>query len=248
MKLETLINENYEKLNENDLYIWNYILHHKEECKNISIQDLAAKCNVSHTTISRFARKLDLEGYSELKLYLKWETRNEAGFDSREIQNVYQDHIMTMDTIMKQDLYEIYEMLKNAGRVFAYGTGAVQKNASKDLKRVLLPAGYIVHVIEGRSETKTILLNVQENDVFFLYSLSGNNSFINEFALRLKARGVKIITITQNGNNELSRIGDVSLQFYTHPVTKNINRPNLYMTSQFFIMNEFLLLKLLELE
>ena len=39
MRLESLIKENYEKLNENDLYIWNYILHHKKECQTMSIQN-----------------------------------------------------------------------------------------------------------------------------------------------------------------------------------------------------------------
>lgn len=29
MRLETLIEENYDKLNENDLSVWNYILRHK---------------------------------------------------------------------------------------------------------------------------------------------------------------------------------------------------------------------------
>ena len=41
MKLEKLINDNYDKLNENDLHIWNYLLSHKEECKSLSIQGLA---------------------------------------------------------------------------------------------------------------------------------------------------------------------------------------------------------------
>lgn len=28
MKLEELVNRNYQQLNDNDLYIWNYIIHH----------------------------------------------------------------------------------------------------------------------------------------------------------------------------------------------------------------------------
>ena len=41
MRLETLIEENYDKLNENDLSIWNFILRHKKECQTMSIQELA---------------------------------------------------------------------------------------------------------------------------------------------------------------------------------------------------------------
>lgn len=41
MTLDKLVEDNYHQLNENDLYIWQYILHHKRECQRISIKDLA---------------------------------------------------------------------------------------------------------------------------------------------------------------------------------------------------------------
>lgn len=246
MKLEKLINDNYEKLNENDLYIWSYILHHKEECKNISIQELAARCNVSHTTIIRFTKKIGLEGYSELKIYLKWDSEKKETFNSREIEKAYQDYMKTMDVIMEQNLTKLFEMLEHSRKIYAYGSGSVQKHASKELKRVMLFAGYLIHTIEGRDETRILLNHVSKDDVFFLYSLSGNNTFMNEFAERLKARGVGIISITQVGNNDLARLSDVNIQFYCHPVIKRENHADLEMASQFFLINEFLLLKLLD--
>ena len=39
MRLETLIEENYDKLNENDLSIWNFILRNKKECQTMSLID-----------------------------------------------------------------------------------------------------------------------------------------------------------------------------------------------------------------
>lgn len=246
MRLEMLINDNYDKLNENDLYIWNYILSHKKECQNLSIQELAAKCNISHTTISRFCKKLGLSGYGELKLFIKWDLKPEKVFDSKEIMNSYYDYIKTMDIIIKQDLSDIYDFVDQGGRIYAYGTGDVQKSAVKELKRVLLYGGYIVHVLEGREETRFILDHLKENDVFFLYSFSGENHFMNEFARCLKNRGIRIVTITRNGSNELSRMGDVSLQFYCHPIIQTKNHKDIYMAAHFFLINEFILLKLLE--
>lgn len=58
MKLDKLVDEHYHELNEIDLYIWQYILHHKRECQKMSIKDLAYNCNVSHTSILRFTKKL----------------------------------------------------------------------------------------------------------------------------------------------------------------------------------------------
>lgn len=47
MKLEELVNRNYQQLNDNDLYIWNYIIHHRKECERLSIDELALRCSVS---------------------------------------------------------------------------------------------------------------------------------------------------------------------------------------------------------
>ncbi len=39
--MEELIQKKFDILNENDLQIWAYIVRHKEQCKQISIQQLA---------------------------------------------------------------------------------------------------------------------------------------------------------------------------------------------------------------
>lgn len=60
MRLDELVNENYKRLSDNDLLIWQYIQRHKKECCSVSIEELAGKCCISRATISRFAQKLGL--------------------------------------------------------------------------------------------------------------------------------------------------------------------------------------------
>ena len=157
MKIENLIEENYEKLNDNDIYIWNYILHHKKECRTMSIQELASKCNVSHTTILRFTHKLGLEGYSELKIHLKWEEKGENQFDPKEIDNTCKDIIMTMEELKNRDFNEMFRTIDNADKIYIYGSGAVQKDAAKELKRNMIFSNILVYVLEGKEETNIIL-------------------------------------------------------------------------------------------
>ena len=71
MKLEELVNRNYQQLNDNDLYIWNYIIHHRKECERLSIDELALRCSVSRSTILRFSKRLGLKGYAEFKVFLR---------------------------------------------------------------------------------------------------------------------------------------------------------------------------------
>jgi RpiR family transcriptional regulator, glv operon transcriptional regulator len=73
MRLEELVNKFHQHLNQTDEMIWKYIYHHKIECRKMSIHQLAAACNVSSTTIVRFAQKLSLDGFSDLKTMLKIE-------------------------------------------------------------------------------------------------------------------------------------------------------------------------------
>ena len=77
MRLDELINEKYNILNDNDLLTWQYIQGHKKECSSVSIEKLAAKCCISRTTISRFTQKLGFEGFKEFKIRLKMEYEND---------------------------------------------------------------------------------------------------------------------------------------------------------------------------
>ena len=104
MTLDKLVEDNYHQLNENDLYIWQYILHHKWECQRISIKDLARNCNVSHTSILRFTKKLGLEGFSELKVHLKWDLAQKPNFKPRIIDDTYHEFIETMERMKNRDL------------------------------------------------------------------------------------------------------------------------------------------------
>ena len=54
MRLEELLNQYSDRLSENDLYIWDYVEKHKKQCENMTIEELARKCNVSRTTVLRF--------------------------------------------------------------------------------------------------------------------------------------------------------------------------------------------------
>ena len=62
MKLEELVNRNYQQLNDNDLYIWNYIIHHRKECERLSIDELALRCSVSpvsYTHLDVYKRQIE---------------------------------------------------------------------------------------------------------------------------------------------------------------------------------------------
>lgn len=100
MRLEELVNRHYDQLNSTDRMIWKYVYNNKNFCINCSINELAEKCNVSRTTIMRFAQKLSLSGYSELKLILKGEREqrpSELKNQTNELCELYQHIIQEIE-------------------------------------------------------------------------------------------------------------------------------------------------------
>ena len=153
MTLEELIEEHYEQLNENDLYIWQYIYHHKRECHKMSIQELAHACNVSHTSIIRFAKKLGLDGYSELKVYLKWSLNKVSTFDHKVLPTCANEMKETIDYMETADFDQILQYIDEANRIFIYTTGELQHHVAQELKREFAYCKKIMHLIEYHFES-----------------------------------------------------------------------------------------------
>lgn len=56
--------ERVKLLNQLELSIYKYIIAHPVEVEGMTIRQLAKKSHVSPTTILRFLRKMDFDGYS----------------------------------------------------------------------------------------------------------------------------------------------------------------------------------------
>ncbi|MEG1462261.1 MAG: MurR/RpiR family transcriptional regulator, partial [Anaerorhabdus sp.] len=246
MKLEELIEQHYDLLNENDLYIWQYIYHHKLECQKMSIQELAHTCNVSHTSIIRFAKKIGLDGYSELKVHIKWSLERKDNFNNKMIQQISKELKDSVDMMGTKDFDEVLSCIDQASRIFVYTTGDVQYHVAQELKREFIYQRKIMHVIEGSSELDTVLNRVNKDDVFFIISLSGDNETAVTLVKYLKKMHITTIGIASDNGNLLSKYCDKYIGFQiTHFAAGAFDK--LYCcTTQFFIVVNMLFLRYLE--
>lgn len=244
--LEEMIDHHYDELNENDLYIWQYICHHKRECQKMSIQELARTCNVSHTSIIRFAKKLGLDGYSELKICLKWSIDRTSDFDSKILHNVVHELQSTLDMMESRDFDNILRYIDEAKRIFVYSSGQVQYHAAQEFKREFAYRRKIMHVIEGASELDTVLNNSNEKDVFILISLSGDNETIVTLAKILIRKNIKIIGIALDNGNLLSKYSDEYIGFKTSHFNTGYHDIRYCCTGHFFMIVNMLFLRYLE--
>ena len=97
-------------------------IRYKEKRETVSythLDDLAEACHISHTTIIRFARKLGLKGFGELKFILRWQNQQAlAGFQPAEIEQVAQDYQQTLEYIRTVDLNDLFHVLEHARTIY----------------------------------------------------------------------------------------------------------------------------------
>ncbi|MGL5694435.1 MAG: MurR/RpiR family transcriptional regulator [Peptostreptococcaceae bacterium] len=245
MKLQELINTHYSSLNENDLHIWKYISNNKKECEKLAIDQLAFKCNVSRTTILRFAQKLSLKGYSELKLYLKMENK-EPKEDMNTTEMVCNTYYEVIKSIKEKDCSEIFKKFDSAKTIYVYGVGMIQSSIKKELKRIFLSSGKIFYDLSGYKESEISLKIANSDDLFIIISVSGENKFIIDFVSKLKVRNIPILSITKSKQNTLSQMSNYSLYISSVKLTQDLNQVDYDSITSYFILIEILFLKYLE--
>lgn len=216
MRLDELVNENYHKLNENDLLIWRYIQGHKKECCSVSIEELAAKCCISRTTISRFTQKLSFEGFREFKVRLKMEYEAEQVKKDVLLDEICMNYIKCIQTMKDTDVREICEHIYHAKRLYVFGTGESQNTAAKMMRRMFMNAKRFFVTLYGRNELMMALEDMGEEDFVMMISLSGENSLAIEALKKLRSKGVYTVSLTRLSNNTSARLSNKNLYIATN--------------------------------
>lgn len=246
MSLDKLVESHYDQLNEIDLYIWQYILHHKRECQKISIHELAQECNVSHTSILRFTKKIGLDGFSELKVYIKWDLSKKSEFTPQIIDAACSGLIETIEDMKNADFTSIFDKINQAERVFIYGTGTVQNHMAKELKRNFLFSNKVLQIVGDGIEIDAILNNATEQDFFIIISLSGDNEEAVTLARALRGLHIPRMGIAKSSYCLLSKYCDEMITFKYEDFKLGTADLQYGSTAHFFIIADLLFLKYLE--
>lgn len=211
MRFEELVNNYYGDLNDSDKVILNYIYENMYKVYHMGINELAKECAVSRSTVMRFAQKLHLNGFAELKTILKWDMMPQKENTKDIVNSICDGNSNVIEHFRDLDCSNICECLYHANRIFTYGTGNIQKTACNEFKRLFLSLGFIVNTISGESEfSKTIKL-MNSQDVIFIISQRGNSLWLQSMCNQLQSRGIKIISLTFSGNNYLAKHSDYKL-------------------------------------
>ena len=241
MLFSDIVNQHYENLNEVDLQIVAYIHEHPKEMISMSTNDFAKVCHSSKSSVIRFTQKLGFTGFSELRNFLKWQSRsNDVTKETAFKKRIFSDAEKTIKYLEDNKWENIYQALKKSRNVYLLGTGVTQQNQAAELQRLLLLIGKPAQMIPASSQSnefKRIVENITEEDLIFVLSLSGENQHLLNVLNALSTHRSTIVSITNMQNNLLSGRADYSL-YASSSRSPNPTDWWLQTSSSFFLLIE----------
>ena len=242
MKIDELMNRYYDKLNENDKLICKFIMNNKNSCYKFSIEEFARKCNVSTTTLFRFAQKISLPGFSELKARLRLEAENIKIEGTDFLLNVTDSYHKMIEVIKERDCSNIFNKIHSAKRIIIYGSGYAQARVASEFKRIFLPTQKIIYDIHGHDVANSIINLAKADDFVIIISLSGESEEVIKLAEKLRLSGIETLSITRMKNNTLASLCDENL--YINSIELQVEENIRYeISTPYFILIELLFLK-----
>jgi Transcriptional regulators len=207
------------ELEEIDTHIYKYICTHYDKVIYMRIRELAYATNVSTSTILRFCKKFECEGYSEFKFKLRQYIENSAQPQFKQtafnqVENIsflkkistqnFQDELHKMaDIIIDSDLL-VFMGLGASGIAAQYGAYLFNTLVSLSMY-IDDPLNTPLYHISDR---------INQNICFIIISVSGEQEDIIDFIENEKISHNKVISITNTSNSTLARVANANLSYY----------------------------------
>ncbi len=216
------IKDNYSKLTATSKKIADFVTENPQKVLKMSITDLAEAAGVkSESSVVRFYRKLDFNGYHEFKVSLAGEISGASILHTYEdvlindtISEVkrkiisssisaFQNAITTLD---EDSLSKTLDILDNSRNIICLGHGASASVANYAAFRLSL-LGKNAFFIPDSHTYAVMLSKLKKEDCVFTVSYSGET---RDFVIPFQKRNekYKIITITGSKGSFLARISD----------------------------------------
>lgn len=201
------------------------IISSPEETIYLSAKQLGEKAGASAPTVVRFCRRLDVEGFTQLKLMISSElssldkkgysdiTEDENFVEIKEklLGNAHQALLDTASLITEESVVAAVELIEQANIIYLYGVGSsylVAKNFAQKWSRIGKNC-----IVESDPHVLIAAMTGNIQPALFVgISNSGETKEVVKLMKLAKRIQCKSLSITQYGKNRCSDIADVSIR------------------------------------
>ncbi|MCM2531335.1 MurR/RpiR family transcriptional regulator [Neobacillus pocheonensis] len=208
--------------NELEVSLYDYIIKNSDKVTYMRIRDLAKETHVSTSTILRFCRKLDCDGFSEFKVKLKLELDKKediqlksmqyslSEFMERTLKGNFEAYILEAAQVIAQTELVIFIGIGSSGILAEYGARYFSSLGKFSL--YIKDPHFPIHA------------NYLHNSTTIALSVSGESRSTITHINKLKQEGSKIISITNNKHCTIAKISDINIPYYvTEEKSNNSN-------------------------
>ncbi|WP_078544570.1 MurR/RpiR family transcriptional regulator [Litchfieldia alkalitelluris] len=218
--------------NELEYSLYNYVIKNGEKVVYMRIRDLANETHVSTSTILRFCRKLNCEGFSvfkvKLKLYLKKGSNQEMPLKS--MQHFLSEFIeRTLSGNLESQIKEAARVINNADNVLFVGIGNSGILAQYGARYFSSLGKFSLYINDPYFPIHSHYLN---NSITIALSVSGETEHTVQQVSKLKEEGNTIISITNNKQSTLARISDLNISYYVTEEKTQLSNVPINITTQ----------------
>lgn len=215
---DTLIRA-YNSLTRSETKVADYILRHKHQIHFQSISELAASCDVSEATISRFCHSVGCSSFNEFKLaivhaisssetaivdtdlYSTVQAEDPIEQKCRKLYNVSADALQrTLGELDPRTIEEVVRVLSDSTRVFCFGQGNSSIVAEDAWGRFSCVSPKFHYIANANLQANTVEL-LGKGDVVLYFSFSGAVRELIEIGKVMEKSEAKLILVTRFPNS-----------------------------------------------
>ncbi len=212
----------YDSFFETEKKIGDYIIKNPKDIVDVTVGELAVKCQVSEASISRFCKKIGLKGFHHLKISIAKELvnrddneeySNDISIDNKEqslksiLANKIAELTQTVSMMDTDNLDEILNKINNAGSVLFAAVGntiPVAMDGAYKLNQIGI-AAISTPVLETQLAYS---YNLTADDVVIAISNSGESTGVINIIEAAKQNKAITISITNHDNSSIAKLSE----------------------------------------
>ncbi|MDF0480434.1 MurR/RpiR family transcriptional regulator [Vagococcus sp. PNs007] len=237
MTIFELMQAKFPEFSDKEKQIATYILGNRESIKNINISKLAEVTHSSPATITRFSKKLMCNNFVDLKIKVNSSMSRDMKVtqSNDKVDDVYNFYTKvienTKQTAKVEEIHEVVEAIKKAGRILVFGVGSSGFTA-QELTQRLVRMGLNASAITDPHFMIISSSIVTEDDLVIGISTSGETTEVVNAISLAKNSGAKVISFTSFSSSSIAKLSDRSLVSFSSKFVGNQR----FVNSQFATM------------
>lgn len=215
------IQASYNQFTNAEKKVADYVIENPEKAMLMSITDLADACHVGDTSVYRFCRTMNLQGYQEFKMRLslsRGATRERERKESNsqedmaeKVMNLNISAIRETHTLLnRKEITRVLAMMDIAKRIYFYGVGDSLLTAQAACNKFLRISNKVVCITDVHMQSMAASTAAME-DLFLLISYSGATKDTVHVAKMAKKAGAKVVCISHFQKSPLTVYSDAIL-------------------------------------